>query len=64
MLTSLRVIISRALRESGQALDRLRSKHTPDVAYTEKYSRHSKLLPLKELCPSHGHSLQALLLAL
>ena len=56
MLTSFRILIGRALRESGQALDRLGSAHTRDVAYTERYSRHRKLLPLDELCPSHGLS--------
>ena len=52
----LSMIIGNALRESGQALDRLGSKLTRDVAYMEKYSRHRKLMPLDQLWPSHGAS--------
>lgn len=52
----LAMIFGRALRESGQALDRLGSKLTRDVAYMEKYSRHRKLMPLDQLWPSHGKS--------
>ena len=50
------MIIGRALRETGQALDRVGSAMTKDVAYLERYSRHRKLMPLDELWPSHGKS--------
>lgn len=52
----LRMILGKALRESGQALDRVGSRQTLDVAYLERYSRHRKLMPIDELWPSHGKS--------
>ncbi|CAG9332424.1 unnamed protein product [Blepharisma stoltei] len=48
--------VSYVLRDAGQALDRLGSKMTDDVAYLEKYSRHRKLMPIYELWPSYGNS--------
>jgi carbonic anhydrase/acetyltransferase-like protein (isoleucine patch superfamily) len=55
----LAMIFGRALRESGQALDRVGSRLTRDVAYMEKYSRHRRLMPLDQLWPSYGKSFVA-----
>ena len=52
----LRMILGRALRETGQALDRTGSDFSRDVAYLENYSRHRKLMPIDQLWPSHGKS--------
>ncbi|OMJ73505.1 hypothetical protein SteCoe_27805 [Stentor coeruleus] len=52
----LRMILGKALRETGQAIDRAGSSMTRDVAYMERYSRHRKLMPLDQLWPSHGKS--------
>lgn len=50
------MILGRALRESGQALDKVGSIMTRDVAFRENYSRHRKLMNLDQLVPSHGKS--------
>jgi carbonic anhydrase/acetyltransferase-like protein (isoleucine patch superfamily) len=52
----LRMMLGKALRETGQALDRAGSSMTRDVAYMERYSRHRKLMPIDQLWPSHGKS--------
>lgn len=50
------MILGRGLRESGQALDKVGSIMTRDVAFKENYSRHRKLMCLDQLVPSHGKS--------
>jgi len=50
------MILGRALRESGQALDRVGCKMTRDVAFRERYSRHRKLFNLDQIHPTHGKS--------
>lgn len=56
LIKGFRIVLGKAFRESGQALDRVGSRLTNDVAFLERNSRHRRLFSLSHLWPSHGRS--------